>query len=204
MKDVIPGQKIREFVAGCRMIAAHGLVRCSSGNVSCRAGNGLMLIKTSRAWIADMTANDVAICRIKDGIVLNNRRPSAETAFHAGILRARPDVNVVLHFQTPCATTLASMTGRKVNYFVIPEVPFYIGPVADVPYYPPAPALWPGRSRPQCGNIILSSFGITVRSRLPVISGMLSRTRSSLKWPARFCCAAGKPYGLSAVNTSVR
>lgn len=124
-------------MAECRRIAAYGLVRCSSGNVSWRVGGGLMLIKTSRSWIADMTPADVAICRISDGAVLNGRRPSAELGFHSGILRVRPDVNVVLHFQTPCATAAASMTGRKLNYFVIPEIPFYIGPIAEVPYLPP-------------------------------------------------------------------
>ena len=133
----ISKQKVREFVAGCREIAAHGLVRCSSGNVSWRVDGGRMLIKTSRAWIADITAAGVAVCRIADGAALNDRRPSAEVGFHAGILRARPDVNVVLHFQTPCATALASMTGRKPNYFVIPEIPFYIGPIGVVPYLPP-------------------------------------------------------------------
>ncbi len=57
--------------------------------------------------------------------------------FHAGILRSRPEVNVVLHFQTPFATALASRGAENVNYFVIPEVPFYIGPVARVLYSQP-------------------------------------------------------------------
>lgn len=133
----ISQQKFREFVAGCRQIAARNLVRCSAGNVSWRVDATRMMIKPSRVWLSNITVKDVAVCRIADGAALNGRSPSVEVGFHAGILRARPDVNVVLHFQTPCATTLACMAGRKVNYFIIPELPFYIGPVAVVPYLAP-------------------------------------------------------------------
>jgi ribulose-5-phosphate 4-epimerase/fuculose-1-phosphate aldolase len=68
---------------------------------------------------------------------MDEKQPSVEMGFHAGILRCRPDVNVVLHFQTPCGTALASRDVENVNYFVIPEVPFYIGPVARVLYSQP-------------------------------------------------------------------
>jgi ribulose-5-phosphate 4-epimerase/fuculose-1-phosphate aldolase len=96
-----------------------------------------MLVKASRAWMSDLTRDDVAICRIADGATTNERKPSVEIGFHAGILRARPDVNVVLHFQTPAATTLACMDLKDANFAVIPEVPYYLGPVGDVGYLAP-------------------------------------------------------------------
>ena len=68
---------------------------------------------------------------------MDEKKPSVEMGFHAGILQSRTEVNVVLHFQTPCATALASRQIENVNYFVIPEVPFYIGPVARVGYSQP-------------------------------------------------------------------
>jgi ribulose-5-phosphate 4-epimerase/fuculose-1-phosphate aldolase len=128
-----------EFAAACRSVAAHGLVRCSSGNLSWRIGPDRMLAKASRAWMERMTEDDVALCRIADGATLNGRTPTVEIGFHAGILRARPEVDVVLHFQTPCATALACRSG-EINYSVIPEIPFYIGPVGEVPYLPPGSA----------------------------------------------------------------
>ena len=30
-----------------------------------------------------------------------------------------------MHFQTPCATALACQKAENINYFVIPEIPFY-------------------------------------------------------------------------------
>ena len=65
------------------------------------------------------------------------KKPSVEVGFHAGILRTRPEVNVVLHFQTPYATALVSRDSQNINYFVIPEVLYYIGPVARIPYLTP-------------------------------------------------------------------
>ncbi|MHC4166707.1 MAG: class II aldolase/adducin family protein [Planctomycetota bacterium] len=128
---------MKEFIKACRDAARCGLVRCSSGNMSLRLDSDRMLITASRSWMGSLTADGICVCRISDGTSLNDKRPSVEIGFHAGILRCRPEVNVVLHFQTPCATVLASRDTKDVNYFVIPEVPFYVGPVARVPYEQP-------------------------------------------------------------------
>jgi len=79
-----------------------------------------------------------AVVRIADGTVLNRAKPSVESGFHAGVLQARPEMNVVLHFQTPFATTLACREDlAKINFSVILEVPYYIGKVAIVPFFQP-------------------------------------------------------------------
>jgi len=133
----IPESFVREFIEASHDVAARGLVRCSSGNMSLRLDSDRMLITTSRSWMEDLSADDVCVCRISDQSAMDEKKPSVEMGFHAGILQARPDINVVLHFQTPCATALASRQIEDVNYFVIPEVPFYIGPVARVGYSQP-------------------------------------------------------------------
>lgn len=125
------------FTAAARKAGAMGLMRCSSGNLSCRVDAGRMLVKASRAWMADLAADQVALCRIANGVSLNGLTPSVEIGFHAGILRSRPDVNVVLHFQTPAATTLACGHPEQVNFFVIPEIPVYIGKIGIVPFLDP-------------------------------------------------------------------
>ena len=139
MKTVSTKQR-NEFVAACHEAAACGLLRCSSGNLSWRVGDGRMLVTRTRSWLGRLTADDVAVCAIEDGASLNGVKPTVEVRFHAGILRARPEVNVVLHYQSPCATALACQKRKGVNYAVIPEIPFYIGPVGQVPYLPPGSA----------------------------------------------------------------
>ncbi len=128
---------VTRFVEACREVGRRGLVRCSSGNLSQRIDNGRMLVTATRSWLGRLTSDDVALCRIEDGAFLDGRRPTVEVNLHAGILRARPEMNVVLHFQSPHATTLACRNARDVNFFVVVEVPFYIGPIGHVPYLPP-------------------------------------------------------------------
>lgn len=126
------------FAAAARKVAAYGLVRCSSGNLSCRLDDDRLLVKASRAWMAELSPDDIALCRIADGAALSDTRPSVEIGFHAGVLRVRPEMNVVLHFQSPAATALACRADlAAINFFVIPEIPYYIGPIAVVPYILP-------------------------------------------------------------------
>lgn len=134
---IISEQQFDHFVEACHQVAAQGLVQCSSGNLSWRVDEARLLIKASRAWLGDLTREDVAVCRIADGATLNDKKPSVEIGFHAGVLRARPGMNVVLHVQTPAATTLSCLDLKNLNYNVIPELPYYVGPIAEVPYFAP-------------------------------------------------------------------
>ncbi len=126
-------EMVEGFVRACHRAAACGLMRCSSGNFSMRVDGERLLVKASRSWMARVTPSDVSLCAIADGSLIEGPKPSVEIGFHSGILKARPDVNVVMHFQSPCATTLACRKPENINYFVIPEIPSYVGPVARVP-----------------------------------------------------------------------
>lgn len=133
----IPEATLDRFVDACHEVAKHGLVRCSCGNLSMRVDAECFLVTATGSWMSHLTRDQIAVCRIDDGISISDKKPSSETGFHAGILRSRSDVNVVLHFQTPCATTVACRATDNVDFSLIPEIPFYIGPVARVPYFTP-------------------------------------------------------------------
>lgn len=133
----IPDDSISAFVRACREAATRGLMRCSSGNLSWRVDAEHMLVTATRSWASRLTEDDVVLLRTADGAVLNGRKPTIEVAFHAGILRARPDIDVVMHFQTTHATTLACQEAKDINYFVIPEIPVYMGAIGHVPYLTP-------------------------------------------------------------------
>ena len=130
-------EKIDEFVAACRKVCACGLLRYSSGNMSCRLDGGIVAVSARGAWLGEMTADEVAICRLADGKSINDKQPTAENGFHLGILRSREDANVVLHFQSPFATAIACGAENVYNFDVIPELPIYIGEVGFVEYLPP-------------------------------------------------------------------
>lgn len=133
----VADEQIKVFIDACHQAAAYGLLRYSSGNMSWRVNDELVLMSASRSWLAELTGGDVTVCKIDDGRCINGKTPSVEHVFHIGILRQRSDVNVVLHFQSPYATAIACGEPDKYNFFVIPEIPFYIGRPAIVEYLPP-------------------------------------------------------------------
>ena len=61
-----------------------------------------------------------------------------ESVFHLGVLRERPDVNVVLHFQSPYATAVACMEETPKDFNVTAEVPCHVGTeIPVIPYFRP-------------------------------------------------------------------
>lgn len=129
--------EIAAFVEAARKVAAYGLVQCSSGNLSQRIEPGVALLSASRSWLAELTAEQVAVCQIETGMCVNDKTPTCESVFHLGILKVRQEMNVVLHFQSPYATAVACGKPEDYDYNMTIEVPVYIGEPAVVPYLPP-------------------------------------------------------------------
>jgi len=134
---MITQQHIEEFVAQAHRVGDAGLTVCSSGNLSWRIGDEVLVSGTG-SWVPSLTQEKVARLRLKDGEALNGVKPSMESGFHLGVLRERPDVNVVLHFQSPYATAVACMEKLPANFNVTAEVPCHVGSeIPLVPYFRP-------------------------------------------------------------------
>jgi L-fuculose-phosphate aldolase len=95
----------RAMVDTCRRMNAAGLNQGTSGNLSVRAGDGLLVTPTSLPY--DVMEPDDIVPMGFDGRHDGPRRPSSEWRFHADILRLRTDVDCVLHCHATYATTLA-------------------------------------------------------------------------------------------------
>ena len=130
-------KRIGELVEACHRAAACGLVRCSSGNMSCRLDGGRLAVTAKGAWLGRVTPDEIAVCRIDDAECVNGKVPSVEARFHAGVFRARPDVGAVLHCQSPCATAVACGDPDAYDFQIIPEIPFYVGTPAVIGYAAP-------------------------------------------------------------------
>lgn len=126
-----------EFVRQAHRVGDAGLTICSSGNLSWRLGEE-MLVSGTGSWVPSLTTAKVSRLRIADGEVLNGVKPSMESVFHRGIMINRPDVNVVLHFQSPYATLLACSKERPASIAVTAEVPLHVGRVIpEIPFMTP-------------------------------------------------------------------
>ncbi|MFD3686978.1 L-ribulose-5-phosphate 4-epimerase [Nocardiopsis sp. NPDC058631] len=85
------------------------LVTWTSGNVSARVpGADLMVIKPSGVSYDDLTPADMVVCDLDGQVVEGHRAPSSDTASHAHVYRARPDVGGVAHTHSPYATAWAA------------------------------------------------------------------------------------------------
>lgn len=128
---------IKEFVSQAHRVGEAGLTICSSGNLSWRVGE-IALVSGTGSWVPTLREDQVSICRVSDGEVLNGVRPSMESTFHLGVMRQRPEVNVVLHFQSPYATQIACSEVRPDSYNVTAEVPLHVGRVIpEIPFLRP-------------------------------------------------------------------
>lgn len=134
---MITNEHIEQFIAQAHRVGDAGLTVCSSGNISWRVGDEVLLSGTG-SWVPSLPKEKVAICKLETGEVLNGVKPSMESGFHLGVLRERPDVNVVLHFQSPYATAVACMLELPKDFNVTAEVPCHVGSeIQAIPYYRP-------------------------------------------------------------------
>ncbi len=134
---MITDEHIEQFIAQAHWVGDAGLTLCSSGNLSWRIGENALVSGTG-SWVPTLSKEKVAVCKIETGEVLNGVRPSMESGFHLGIFRERPDVNVVLHFQSCYATAVACMKQVPADFNVTAEIPCHVGSeIPVIPYFRP-------------------------------------------------------------------
>jgi L-fuculose-phosphate aldolase len=103
--------KRQSIIDACLRMNALGINQGTSGNISLRHGDGMLITPTSIPYEA-ITPEQIVFMRL-DGTVEPGSRPSSEWRFHLDILKARAEINAVVHAHPPYATTLAIM-GRDI------------------------------------------------------------------------------------------
>lgn len=93
------------IIETCREMNRIGLNQGTSGNLSHRTEDGLLITPTSLPY-ERMTPPDIVSLSF-DGTYDGRHRPSSEWRFHRDILKHRTDMNVVLHTHSVYSTTLA-------------------------------------------------------------------------------------------------
>lgn len=131
-------KQIEEFVACAHRVGKENLTICSSGNLSIRIGDEVLVSGTG-SWLPDLEPDNVSVVNFADGKVLNGIKPSMESVFHLGVMRERDgEVNCVLHFQSPYATAVACMEKRPENFNFTAECPLHVGEeIPMIPYFRP-------------------------------------------------------------------
>lgn len=113
--------KLRQrMVAVMQAMEARGLNRGTSGNISARLGEG-MLVSPTGVPPERLTPEAMVFIGADDSIAPGQLKPSSEWRMHMQILRRRPDVGGVVHCHSRHATILAC-AGKP-----IPAVHYMVG-----------------------------------------------------------------------------
>ncbi len=118
------------IIDACLEMERKGINQGTSGNISARSGEGMLITPTAMAY-ATMRPEDIVWMDF-DGGVHGDRKPSSEWRFHLDTLAARDDVNAVVHAHPVHCTALAIL-GRP-----IPAVHYMIAAAGgpDIPCTP--------------------------------------------------------------------
>lgn len=99
--------KRRSIIDACLKMSAMGINQGTSGNISLREGDGLLITPTGMPY--DVMAPEDIVAMSFDGSWNGRRTPSSEWRFHCDIMRSRPDIQAILHAHPVHATTVAIM-----------------------------------------------------------------------------------------------
>jgi L-ribulose-5-phosphate 4-epimerase len=106
--------RTREEVAALHAeLVRAGLVAWTAGNVSARVpGTDLFVIKPSGVAYDELSGDNQVLCdldgRVVPGTLGSHRAPSSDTAAHAYVYRAMPEVGGVVHTHSTYATAFAA------------------------------------------------------------------------------------------------
>lgn len=95
----------RQLIDTCLKMTALGINQGTSGNVSSRWRDGLLITPSGMNY-EDMQPDDIVFLGL-DGTVRGRCEPSSEWRFHRDILVARPEVGAVIHTHSVHATAIA-------------------------------------------------------------------------------------------------
>lgn len=134
---MVTDEHIGLFLAQAHRYGDAELMPCSSDNLSWRIGEETLVSGTG-SWVPILAKEKVSICNIASGAPTNGVKPSMEGTFRLSVLRERPGVNVVLHFQSEYATAISCTKDKPINFNAVAEIPRHArSEIPVIPYYRP-------------------------------------------------------------------
>ena len=95
----------QSIIDACLEMNANGLNQGTSGNISLRCEDGMLITPSGIAY--DRMAPDDIVFVGNQGTYADNQVPSSEWRFHLASYVARPDANAVIHNHAINATTIS-------------------------------------------------------------------------------------------------
>ncbi|MFA5140791.1 MAG: class II aldolase/adducin family protein [Elusimicrobiota bacterium] len=108
----------------------------SSGNISARLGEGLILITPTGVGKGDLRADDIVVVDLDGRKVRGSRTPTSELEMHRAVYAMRPDARAVVHAHPPIATAFAC-AGVPLDKPLASEFVMSVGSAPLAPYATP-------------------------------------------------------------------
>jgi ribulose-5-phosphate 4-epimerase/fuculose-1-phosphate aldolase len=128
-------------VAAARSIFTRGLTRGSTGNISVRFGERIILTPTGSS-LGTVEPEDLAIIDAH-GRHLDGNKPSKEAFLHAAVLRARPQASAVVHTHSTHAAAVSCLADLDPARALPPLTAYFamrVGSLPLLPYHAPGDA----------------------------------------------------------------
>ena len=121
----------RSIIDACLAMNRSGLNQGTAGNISYRYDDGMLITPTGIAY--DQLTEDDIVYVDNNGNYEDDKAPSSEWRFHLAVLKARPDMNAVVHNHAIYSSSLSILNREipAIHYMVaaaggntIPCVPY--------------------------------------------------------------------------------
>lgn len=159
-----------QIVEHGRSLFERGLSSGSSGNISVRLDEGILITPTNVS-LGRLTPD--RICKVDwDGRVLSgNHKPSKEAFLHLAMYGSRPEERAVVHLHSTHAVAVSCLADVDPGNVLPPITAYYVmrvGRLPLVPYYPPGDVSLAGK----VAEIASSSRAILLANHGPVVGGV--------------------------------
>lgn len=121
-------------VAAGRQLAALGLSPGTSGNVSVRAGD-LVVMSPTGTSLGNLDPDALSVLTL-DGRLVGGAAPSKEFPFHRAMYRRAVSTQAVVHLHSPHAVAMSCLRPWSVTSAVPPLTPYFVMRVGQTPLIP--------------------------------------------------------------------
>ncbi len=183
----------REVCDANRALESSGLVTLTWGNASgLTADRRVMAIKPSGVPYSQLTPDLVAVIDLADGAQRSGLRPSTDTATHAELYRAFPQIQPIVHTHS-CYATIFAQLRREIPCLGTSHADHYAGSIPVTRQLSPAELVEYERST---GRLIVERF----QSLDPVaIPGVLVAGHAPFTWGPSVAKALENAIALEAI-----
>ena len=131
-KPATETEQLKQQLVDCiRMLESSDIIDYN-GHASIRAGEGRMFINIGSCQRAKLTTDDICTVDMDGKVIEGNGTPPLEFHLHAGIYKARPDVQAIVHAH-PKWSTFLTMVGERYMPVYAQGSLLYPRPVLDTP-----------------------------------------------------------------------